>query len=168
MSQGVGMAKEPGEAATAAGRRRFARRCYGHLAGRLGVAVTEALLARGLLRPVSDAGFALTAAGRAWFGALGLAPADLDAAGRRCLDGSERRAHLGGPLGVRLLERLIVLGWLEPAPEPRTLRLTPAGEDVLATCLGLARDGDLIQDQGRAGRNRLRSPLPPITGKPQP
>ncbi|MYS16037.1 helix-turn-helix domain-containing protein, partial [Streptomyces sp. SID4982] len=46
------------------------RTCYDHLAGRLGITVTDALTARGLLR--QDTGFALTDAGLAWFGDAGI------------------------------------------------------------------------------------------------
>ena len=47
------------------------RTCYDHLAGRLGVALTDAMTDRGLLR--QDTGFALTEEGVAWLTGLGLA-----------------------------------------------------------------------------------------------
>ncbi|MDO5623390.1 MAG: winged helix-turn-helix domain-containing protein [Pseudomonadota bacterium] len=54
---------------------KHARRCYGHLAGELGVAQLHMLLARGLLAE-GDAGFALTDAGTQWLAQLGVpAPA---------------------------------------------------------------------------------------------
>ncbi|NKQ25347.1 ArsR/SmtB family transcription factor [Streptomyces galbus] len=76
------------------------RTCYDHLAGRLGIAVTDALTERGLLR--QDTGFALTDAGVEWFGRVGIA---LDRSGRRplargCLDWTERRPHLAGVAGA--------------------------------------------------------------------
>lgn len=46
------------------------RTCYDHLAGRLGIALTDALTGRGLLR--QDTGFALTDAGVRWFGGAGI------------------------------------------------------------------------------------------------
>ncbi|MGX1253720.1 DNA-binding transcriptional ArsR family regulator [Streptomyces ambofaciens] len=46
------------------------RTCYDHLAGRLGIAVTDALTVRELLR--QDTGFALTDAGLTWFDAAGI------------------------------------------------------------------------------------------------
>uniref|UniRef100_UPI000A3BDDDC ArsR/SmtB family transcription factor n=1 Tax=Streptomyces bobili TaxID=67280 RepID=UPI000A3BDDDC len=78
------------------------RTCYDHLAGRLGIAVTDALTARGLL--VQDTGFALTGAGLDWFAGAGIS---LDRAGRRplaraCLDWTERRPHLAGVAGAAL------------------------------------------------------------------
>lgn len=82
------------------------RTCYDHLAGRLGIRITEAMTVRGLLR--QDTGFALTEAGLEWFGALGI---PLDRSGRRplvrgCLDWTERRPHLAGAAGAALSETL--------------------------------------------------------------
>ena len=50
---------------------RLARTCYDHLAGRLGVLVTEAMLRRRLLKPVGR-DFVLTAAGERVLGRLGV------------------------------------------------------------------------------------------------
>lgn len=55
-----------------------ARTCYDHLAGRLGITLTDALTHRGLLR--QDTGFALTDAGLRWFDEAGI---DLNRTGRR-------------------------------------------------------------------------------------
>lgn len=81
------------------------RTCYDHLAGRLGIAVTDALTARELLR--QDTGFALTDAGVAWFDSAGIR---LDRTSRRplaraCLDWTERRPHLAGVAGAALCRR---------------------------------------------------------------
>lgn len=78
------------------------RTCYDHLAGRLGIRVTDAMTGRGLLR--QDTGFALTEEGLAWFAALGI---DLATTSRRplargCLDWTERRQHLAGTSGAAL------------------------------------------------------------------
>ncbi len=124
---------------------RFARRCYGHLAGALGVAVTEAMVARGMLRIASATAYDLTRAGHDWLDGFGLDPHQLTPSkaglARRCLDGSERRHHLGGPLGVSLLERMMALGWLERPAPGRALRLTPVGTQELANTFGLSLDG---------------------------
>jgi DNA-binding transcriptional ArsR family regulator len=77
-------------------RLREARCCYGHLAGRLGVTLFDALLAGACLDAQSD-GYALTDRGRDWLAGLGLDPAP--PSGRRrfayaCMDWSERRDHL--------------------------------------------------------------------------
>ncbi|TWD19585.1 ArsR family transcriptional regulator [Streptomyces sp. T12] len=113
------------------------RTCYDHLAGRLGIAVTDALTARGLLR--QDTGFALTDAGLRWFGALGV---DLDRRGRRplaraCLDWTERRPHLAGTAGAALCRHALDEGWCVRIGSERAVKLTATGEHALATHLGL-------------------------------
>src|SRR2546429_3922082 len=75
---------------------RFARTCYGHLAGGLGVALRDRLLAAELITE-EGVEHRVTAAGERWLTGLGV---DLDAArrarrsfARACLDWSERRPH---------------------------------------------------------------------------
>lgn len=116
-------------------RLRFARCCYGHLAGQLGVAVLDALTACEGLRPAQD-GYALTPAGQAWLDALGLPP--LQAQARRrfaypCLDWSERRDHLAGQLAQHICEHLVAQGWLRRVAG-RALVVTPTGAQRLAQC----------------------------------
>ena len=113
----------------------YARTCYDHLAGRLGVLVRDAMLTRRLLD--DTAGLALTPAGRDWLTALAV-PVDLPP-GRRplvrdCLDWTERRPHLAGAVGAALCRRLLDLGWLAPGAG-RAVRLTPAGGPALAAAL---------------------------------
>ena len=116
---------------------RQARSCYDHLAGRLGVALTEALEARGFLSPsdVDPKAFVLTPEGLAALEELGVgiprARRGVRLA-RRCLDWTERRHHLAGPLGAALLARLLELGWLAHEPEGRALRITLEGRNGLA------------------------------------
>lgn len=114
------------------------RTCYDHLAGRLGVAVTDAMTARGLLS--GDGGFALTGAGAAWLtGPMGIDPAALRATrrpvARPCLDWTERRVHLGGSAGAQLCRRLKELRWIESVGSGRAVRVTAQGEAGLAQAL---------------------------------
>ena len=114
---------------------RAARTCYDHLAGRLGTALMDALLARGV---VADEH--VTEAGAERLGELGI---DLDAiSGRRprfrsCLDWSERRPHAAGKLGAALTARCFELGWVERLDGTRAVRVTPAGEVGFADTFGL-------------------------------
>ena len=76
---------------------RWARMCYDHLAGAVGVSVTEALLGRGLLGE-QDGGYVLGPRGAAEFGRIGIEVDKLDRRTRPllrpCRDWSERRFHL--------------------------------------------------------------------------
>ncbi len=99
-----------------ADRLRAGRTCYDHLAGRLGVGLTEGLVRKGALR-LRDGSFSVTRRGERIFGDLGI---DLQALRlqRRafaipCLDWTERRTHLAGALGGALCEQLLAVGWVE-------------------------------------------------------
>lgn len=117
-------------------RLRFARTCYGHLAGRLGVAITDALCARGLLRR-SELALEATEAGARWLAAIGAGAA---ASGRACLDWSERRHHLAGPLGTALTRRMLDAGWLVRAREGRAVHLSDRGRRWVKSELGIELD----------------------------
>jgi DNA-binding transcriptional ArsR family regulator len=111
-----------------------ARTCYDHLAGRLGVAVADALLERRLLLGAED-GFAPTPLGERAFARVGIDVGALRRSrrplARACLDWSERRPHLAGGLGAALLARLDAVNGIERLPTPRALRLLPPGEELL-------------------------------------
>lgn len=113
------------------------RTCYDHLAGRLGIAITEAMTVRGLLR--RDTGFALTDRGVDWFGELGIA---LEAKGRRpvargCLDWTERKPHLAGVAGAALCRHALDAGWCVRVGSERAVKVTPDGEAALRRALGI-------------------------------
>lgn len=118
----------------------FARTCYDHLAGRVGVGIADALRKRRFVRR-DDAAFELRPAGRRWLAALGV-DVDAESNGRRklapvCLDWSERLPHVGGAVGAALATRLLDLGWFERYPRIRALKLTPKGRQGLRRELGI-------------------------------
>ena len=120
-------------------RLRYARCCYGHLAGVLGVKVYDALRSERCLATAAD-GFALTDGGQEWLRGLGLAPSPPSQRRRfayPCLDWSERRDHLAGQLADELCAHLIVRGWLR-RDEGRAVALTPSGERELLPKLDVA------------------------------
>jgi DNA-binding transcriptional ArsR family regulator len=127
---------------TPKGRRlREARSCYDHLAGRLGVALADALEDGGLIERDGPDRYAVTPNGRARLGHLGI---DLGAISpgpkglaHPCIDWTERRRHLAGPLATRLLKRFIELGWIERGAESRAIVVTSAGRQGLRDSLGL-------------------------------
>lgn len=133
------------KAATVASALARGRTCYDHLAGRLGVAITDAMTGRGLLAvgiQTEDGGFALTDDGLGWLtGALGADPADLRSTrrplARACLDWTERRSHLAGVAGAYICEHFRAREWIRRIGSDRAVRLTPAGESALRDLLGL-------------------------------
>ncbi|GAB2820403.1 winged helix-turn-helix domain-containing protein [Streptomyces daliensis] len=127
-----------------------ARTCYDHLAGRLGVAVTDALLTRGLLRQGTDmgtgTGFAVTEAGLAWFRDAGVElaprPHGRRPLARACLDWTERRPHLAGVAGAALCAHALAENWCERVGSGRALRVTARGDEALRALLGIGFDFD--------------------------
>ena len=139
----VGQPSRPAAACTPQARAlRHARTCYDHLAGELGVAVAAALEGHGLLTPAGGKRLDVTAAGVTWFAAvLGIDVATLRPGRQgiacRCLDWTERRHHLAGPLGSRVLQRCCDLGWLTRTFGSRAIQLTPPGRYNLRQQLGI-------------------------------
>lgn len=125
--------------------------CYDHLAGTVGVAITERLLEQRLLT-ASDSGYAPTSAGHTWMEIQGLDPAQLKhgrrAQVRPCLDWSERRHHSAGAFGALLAEWMLTQRWFQRLPHSRALRLTPAGRVRLAREWELQSRPQSITHQG--------------------
>jgi len=119
---------------------RYARSCYDHLAGQLGVAVTTALRNREYIEPIATKQFAITIPGARWFTSMGIDVRQLRSPrgiARQCLDWTERVHHLGGPLGVQLLTALCERQWLRRAKASRRILVTALGATELKTQLGV-------------------------------
>jgi DNA-binding transcriptional ArsR family regulator len=117
---------------------RFVRTCYDHLAGRVGVAIADALVARDALVLTPDGGELLPAGVRLLtaFGADLAPPGSRRIFCRPCLDWSERRYHVAGHVGAEICRRCLALGWLARVRDSRALRLTEAGAAGLAETFG--------------------------------
>lgn len=112
---------------------RKARVCYDHLAGEMGVAMLDALVAK---RRLAARTLKLTSDGEEFLHGFGIDVVNL-ASSRRpmcrpCLDWSMRRAHLAGALGAGLLERMLELGWAKRARGSRAILFTSEGERAFA------------------------------------
>jgi DNA-binding transcriptional ArsR family regulator len=119
---------------------RWARMCYDHLAGVVGVAVTETLVTQDDVRAV-DGSFVLGTEGGAVFGELGI---DVDALRRQrrplvrpCMDWTERRHHLAGGIAAALASELARRDWIRPQAGSRVVVVTPAGAGGLLDWLDL-------------------------------
>ncbi len=126
----------------------FARTCYDHLAGRLGVEITAALERHRLIRFTEHA-FEVTGAGFDWLDALEIDWRKLKSEKRAFalarLDFTERRPHLAGALGAALCARWIDLGWLIKTRVPRVVRLTAEGRNALSAKLAIGFTASGIQ-----------------------
>lgn len=130
---------------------RAARTCYDHLAGQLGVAITDFLVREGHLL-LSDDGGELTSSGRAFlsdFGAdLTSQPRTTRCFCRPCLDWSERRYHVAGRVGSEIWRRCLGLGWVARMRDTRALLITPIGRREMSRvfrCDFLAEPADIRQ-----------------------
>ncbi len=109
------------------------RTCYDHLADRLGVVLTDALVAASVLddrvelidlSPLRD---------------LALDEEGLhrrEAPARACVDWTERRRHVAGPFAAVLAARLLELGWVVRYGSSRAVRLSETGRGELDSLLG--------------------------------
>ena len=119
---------------------RLARTCYDHVAGELGVAWHDRLLAlKWLVLVPNGSDYVLTAVGKDALMALGMTP---EPSPRRrfaypCMDWSVRRPHLGGALGAALLDLGLRRRWLRRQLDSRALVLTPKGRRDLESIFGV-------------------------------
>lgn len=120
---------------------KYARTCYSHLAGQFAVKIADVLQKRELLVLHEPKRFVIPARGREWFDRLGIAISDKQMKdphfARACLDCTERRYHLAGPLGSAMLARFRELKWIAPIAHTRTVRVTIQGEHKFSELLGL-------------------------------
>jgi DNA-binding transcriptional ArsR family regulator len=109
---------------------RQARTCYGHLAGVAGVQLLDEMLRRGWLEHNDNAEdqrslYHLTPQGTQVLSERGVDVVRAYKARRRfafgCIDWTERRAHLGGALGVAIFETLVTAGMVRRQPQSRTV-----------------------------------------------
>lgn len=119
---------------------RLARTCYDHLAGRLGVALADALSERGAVI-LSEDGGEVTAAGETFLRAFGVDLATTRKSQRTfcrpCLDWSERRPHLAGAVGAALAQRCFDLRWIERMRDGRAVTISARGHDGLRETFGI-------------------------------
>lgn len=114
---------------------RHARTCYDHLAGDLGMRVTDLLTRSGVLSSLA-VGESVDAPSPFPQGVIVdtlqlRPPQGARAWGRGCLDWSTRRPHVAGQLGAQVLATFEAEGWLLRRVTSRAVRLTARGEDML-------------------------------------
>jgi DNA-binding transcriptional ArsR family regulator len=120
----------------------LSRMCYDHLAGFVGVGITEELTRRRLIAP-RDQTYRVTRPGESWLEAFGVDVAALEMKRRKlatqCLDWSERRPHVGGALGAALADRMLQDGWFARRRAQRSLVVTEKGWRELSARFDIKR-----------------------------
>jgi DNA-binding transcriptional ArsR family regulator len=131
-------------ASTTPKRLRGARTCYDHIAGALGVALSDRMLELGWLARESGTegnAYEVTKQGTKALAGLGLDIGEARASRRRfayaCLDWSERRPHIGGALGAALLKLALKRRWAVQDLDSRALEITRLGKRDLCAGFGL-------------------------------
>jgi DNA-binding transcriptional ArsR family regulator len=113
-----------------------ARLCYDHLAGALGVAVTQALLERdGLVRGRRTAPVLARLGLGLDLGVLARGPRPLL---RTCIDWTERREHVAGALGEALANAFLERDWVRRRRGTRAPLVTGAGRRALRERFGVS------------------------------
>ncbi|MDF2036881.1 winged helix-turn-helix domain-containing protein [Cytobacillus oceanisediminis] len=122
---------------------RLARTCYDHLAGNLGVQLTESLKSKGYITEENDT-FSVTEDGKAFFHSMQIDLTSLKNKRRsfshKCLDWSERRHHLAGALGNAILEKLLERNWIQRIPKTRAIKITTHGMKGLKETFAIELD----------------------------
>jgi DNA-binding transcriptional ArsR family regulator len=115
---------------------KYCRSCYDHLAGKVGVAVTEGLISNGVIR-YTDNQYVLQEKSGSFLSDVGI---DLETLKvrkrllvRPCLDWSERRLHVAGALGAALLSHMVSNDWVRRVKNSRALVITAKGQKNLYT-----------------------------------
>jgi DNA-binding transcriptional ArsR family regulator len=117
-----------------------ARICYDHLAGRLSVDLTDVFVARKYV-VLEDEAAEVTPEGSRFFTQFGIELPRLRSprrhASRLCLDWTERRPHLAGPLGAATTQRYFGLGWMERMKRSHAVIVTASGRRGFRETFGI-------------------------------
>ena len=146
------LASAPATATTSAvSQLRFARTCYDHLAGFVGIAITTALIDRGWLHRTTD-NLEPAPALFTWLAhhdhAVPVTDASRRPLSRACLDWSERVPHVAGRIGAALASLALEKRWLTRVRHTRALRITDHGHSALFRELGIRLPGRQISSAG--------------------
>jgi DNA-binding transcriptional ArsR family regulator len=113
---------------------KYCRSCYDHLAGKVGVLITEAFLKQKMIETVTNT-YGITKKGALFFATLEVNIDDLKKQRRSfakpCLDWSERKHHLAGSLGAALLDKMLSLDYIRRVKNSRAIIITSKGQQYL-------------------------------------
>ena len=127
----------------------FARTCYDHLAGKLGVGLFNILVEKKAIQyhaePLAGKQLVLKDMklgpnAQQVFGRLGVDLSTLNTRRRfafACMDWTERMPHLAGALGCAVCHTFLEKKWIARKIESRTIALTTSGKQELKDLIGL-------------------------------
>lgn len=117
-----------------------ARTCCDHLAGELGVGLTQAFIDKGFIH-YHDGVYEVTEIGENWFHTFGIDCLKLQGKrrvfARACQDWNERKPHIADALGAAILQRSLELRWIARISGSRAIKVTEAGRNHLRKEFGL-------------------------------
>lgn len=113
---------------------KYCRTCYDHLAGKIGVEITQKLISEKHILPENKT-FLVTEKGEQFFADFGIDLAILKkqrrAFAKPCLDWSERKHHFSGSLATAFLNKMFELNWIRRIENSRAVIITAAGQKGL-------------------------------------
>lgn len=113
---------------------KYCRTCYDHLAGKVGVLITEKLVLQKMIE-LQNKTYTLTTKGNKFFKDFGIDMNDLQSKRRvlakPCLDWSERKYHISGSLGAALLDKMLHSDWLRRKRNSRAIIITSKGQSEI-------------------------------------
>ena len=116
----------------------YIRTCYGHIAGKIGVKFTEALLENDYLKEKGEC-YKLTQNGKNWLKKIGMETEKsmYSKSIPKHIDWTERKNHMAGPVALQITEKMIELSWIENSEINRCLNLTKKGKSAFKTYLNM-------------------------------
>ena len=119
---------------------KYCRSCYDHLAGHVGVKITEALEEKKAIRKHANC-YLVTNSGWKLLAELDIAKGEMinnrRPLTRQCLDWSERRPHIAGQLGAMLLDTMLEKSWFKRMRFSRELIITTKGRSEIQKLFGV-------------------------------
>jgi DNA-binding transcriptional ArsR family regulator len=119
---------------------KYCRSCYDHLAGHVGVKITEALEKKKAIRKHVNSYF-VTNSGWKLLAELDIVESEMinnrRPLTRQCLDWSERRPHIAGQVGAMLLNTMLEKSWFKRMRFSRELIITTKGRGEIQKLFGV-------------------------------
>lgn len=110
------------------------RTCYDHLAGEVGVLLTEQLIQQKFIVPEGTV-YLVTEKGKSFFSEFDIDTNELKKSRRifakPCLDWTERKPHLAGALAAAFLDKLLLADYFRKTKDSRAIVITAKGRQQL-------------------------------------